>query len=143
MRRRIRANHGLLAAVVLAAGLSACTGKSPVVKSGSSEGPSPDFADLAPSLYEGLDKAAIALADATVQNVLEQSPSQQTVPWHSDVAGVSGSVTAVRTFRTTEGLYCREFLETVTSLATERSARRLACRMPGGSWRPAQRAKPK
>lgn len=89
------------------------------------------------SLYFGFGDADVARAVAAIQNTLEHRASGETGRWRNDGAGTSGEITPLRTFKTTQGFFCRTFNETVRSAQGERTTERLSCRDKNGLWRPA------
>jgi surface antigen len=138
MRRTRGAERRLVAPAVIVAWLAACAGNFSISEAKDLDQPDVSGNPQATPLYQGLGEAEIARARAAIQNALERTPSRQTGHWQSELTGLRGSVTPLRTFRTTEGLFCREFRETISASALERSAVRLACRTTDGLWRPAQ-----
>lgn len=138
MRRTRGAERRLVAPAVIVAWLAACAGNFSISEAKDLDQPDVSGDPQATPLYQGLGTAEIALALATVQHALERIPSQRTGHWQSETVDLRGSVTPLRTFRTTDGLFCREFRETISASALERSAVRLACRTTDGLWRPAQ-----
>ena len=73
-------------------------------------------------------------AGRAVQIALETKPSGSTYAWQSVDGLVAGKVTLRRTFRTTEGSYCREYGELVTDGADTMAVIHIACREPDGIW---------
>lgn len=66
---------------------------------------------------------------------LESTPSGQSVPWQDPDAGTRGSYTPIRTWRTDDGRYCREYQQVVVIAGQEERAYGTACREPDGTWR--------
>jgi len=74
-----------------------------------------------------------AMSD-TVQNALENNPSNQSSDWVNPDSGNSGGVTPVRTFTGSQGQPCREFISTIIIGGQEQQGYGTACRQPDGSW---------
>lgn len=88
-------------------------------------------------VYSPLTPRAEVLARNTVQEALETARSRTSLSWTYVEDGSKGEITPLRTYRTTAGYYCREYLETVetsTDGATRRQ--RTACRDDDGLWKP-------
>ena len=68
-----------------------------------------------------------------LQLALETRPSGEAVPFRS--AEASGTIMPVRTWRSSEGGYCRDYAVTLSSDSVEGTA----CRDAGGVWRPVAR----
>jgi surface antigen len=65
----------------------------------------------------------------------QQAPLGETVVWNNPDSGHSGTVTPVRDGTASNGLYCREFQQTVTVGGKTETAYGTACRQPDGTWR--------
>lgn len=65
---------------------------------------------------------------------LETQPTGETTAWHNPDSGHEYQVTPVRTYKTAEGQYCREFTTQVKIGGKMEDAYGTACRMPDGSW---------
>lgn len=66
---------------------------------------------------------------------LERVPSGSSTTWQNPDTGHSGSVTPTRTYQRQDGIYCREYQQTVTIGGETERAYGTACRQPDGSWR--------
>jgi surface antigen len=87
--------------------------------------------------YNGLAPRAEVLARNTVQEALETARSTTSLSWSYVEGGSSGEITPLRTYRTTAGFYCREYVEVIESSADgRRSRQRTACRDSDGRWKP-------
>lgn len=87
-------------------------------------------------VYGVLAPQAEQLARATVQEALETQRSRASLSWTDEDDGSRGEVTPLRTFRTTAGYYCREYVEVVETAADGRTQRqRTACRDSDGQWK--------
>lgn len=82
---------------------------------------------------EDVDKAV-----ATMQIVLESYNNGHGLPWHNAETGNSGRITAVRTFQTDAGLFCRDFRDEMTVGGQEATYTETACRGTDGLWRLAE-----
>ena len=76
------------------------------------------------------------LAGRAVQRALETKLSGISVRWNNDASGNAGSVTPVRTYRTTGGRYCRVYEERLFRRDVLSDGRqKTACRGDRGTWR--------
>jgi 17 kDa outer membrane surface antigen/Putative zinc-finger len=74
------------------------------------------------------------LAEAVTQ-ALERQISGAALEWRNPQSGSRGAVTPVRTFRNTEGQWCREYAKTATFSDRVENWRGIACRDADGVWR--------
>ncbi|WP_305986666.1 RT0821/Lpp0805 family surface protein [Roseibium sp. MMSF_3544] len=90
---------------------------------------------VAASLPAALETTDKSMADSNLQIALENKLSGESTRWKSPSSGTSGSVTPLRTWKTTEGTYCRSYSERIT-LASGKSVNRrgVACRNPNAVW---------
>ena len=87
--------------------------------------------------YHPLAPRAEVLARNTVQEALETARSRTSLSWIYVEDGSKGEITPLRTYRTTTGYYCREYLEVVEASTEEATRRqRTACRDNDGLWKP-------
>ncbi len=89
---------------------------------------------LGGALGNALDNADRAYATRNAYHSLETTPSGTTSTWQNPDSGHMGTTTPVRTYQQPDGLYCREFQQTVTIGGKTERAFGTACRMPDGSW---------
>ncbi len=90
--------------------------------------------------YDGLGAADVTVAERTVLQSLERTPSRTTRFWQRAGSSSWGAVTPLRTFRARGGYYCREFREwVVAGNGTESVHISIACRNPDGIWKAAGR----
>ncbi len=78
----------------------------------------------------------LPVPDGVIQRALETQLSGQPLTWQLAGAGDLGTIEPLRTFRTKEGRFCREY--EVTYRTNEGQDRRwvdVACRIEDGSWR--------
>jgi surface antigen len=75
-----------------------------------------------------------AAADS-FQNALEYNRSGTATSWRNPDTGHSGSTVPVRTFQAADGVYCREFQQTIIVDEQPQQGYGTACRQPDGSWR--------
>ena len=80
-----------------------------------------------------LDRVDRQMLTRTTSHSLETMPSGRTSTWSNPDSGNYGSVTPMKTYRTSRG-YCREYQNTVTVGGQQQSAYGTACRQPDGSW---------
>jgi surface antigen len=89
--------------------------------------------DGLPFAYRDLAAEDIAIAAAAVQNALEELMSRDSRRWRNGSS--SGVVTPLRTFRISDGRYCRDYLEVVLAGGQEPVyGRSTACRSADGLW---------
>jgi len=69
-----------------------------------------------------------------VSSALETALSGTPVEWHNPDSGGSGTVTPVRTFRSTDSRWCREYQSVTTAGAQTERKRAIACRQDNGIW---------
>ena len=72
--------------------------------------------------------------DSTAQGSLESQPAGSTSTWHNPDSGHQGSITPTRTYQRDDGIYCRDFEQTVTIDSKTKQATGTACRQSDGSW---------
>ena len=82
-----------------------------------------------------LDRADRLAMQQTTQSALETGRINQTSSWRNPDSGHSGTVTPVKTYRTSAGQYCREYQQTVNIGGRTEQAYGTACRQPDGSWK--------
>lgn len=71
----------------------------------------------------------------TLLSALEHHSSGEAVSWSNPESGALGVITPVRTFRTTNGQWCREFQREVRSKTGGNQTTGVACRDTEGEWR--------
>lgn len=73
--------------------------------------------------------------ESAISAALEKHLSGDTVHWESPDSGSRASITPVRTFKTSDGRWCREYIH--DSRIEERTVERraIACRVDDGVWR--------
>lgn len=81
-----------------------------------------------------LDAADQRQAQQTAYRAFENEPVGASSTWRNPDSGNYGSVTPTRTFRNAEGLYCREFEQTIYVGGEREQAYGTACRQPDGGW---------
>lgn len=82
-----------------------------------------------------LDQQDRAMMQRTSQSSLEYAATGSTSTWKNPDSGHSGSVTPTKTYKRSDGTYCREFEQYITIDGQENKATGTACRQPDGSWR--------
>lgn len=65
----------------------------------------------------------------------ESTPTGRPVRWNDPDGRSQGYYTPVRTWRSTRGVYCREYQQVVVINGREQRAYGNACRQPDGTWR--------
>ena len=81
-----------------------------------------------------LDNRDKQMASQSTHQALESTPSGKAVAWNNPDSGHSGTVTPVRTYQS-NGVYCREYQQTVTIGGQPERSYGTACRQPDGSWK--------
>ena len=77
----------------------------------------------------------VRLADQTLQRALETQRSGTSLSWDNSRDNHRGSVTPLKTFKTAEGIYCREYSERIEAGGGIRQVNATACRDRRGQWR--------
>lgn len=77
----------------------------------------------------------LSSSDATLKASLESDTSGTSRSWKNPDNGHFGEIMPVRTFKSSQGQYCREFVETATVSGTSTEAGGIACRQPGVGWK--------
>ncbi|MGB0748669.1 MAG: hypothetical protein ACPGO3_07980 [Magnetospiraceae bacterium] len=85
--------------------------------------------------YQAQLQAFQAAATKTLNQALEERPSGTIVNWDAPEIGAAAVYEIVKTYRNADGLYCREYLETVTINGVPRQSRDLACRQHKADWK--------
>ncbi len=88
-----------------------------------------------PPLFEQLSEDDLGLADQTLQKALSVAISDTTFGWRNTANGHSGTVTPKGSFRTNEGRYCRNYVETVTIARKSELYSNTACMDDSGTWK--------
>ena len=87
------------------------------------------------SVGKSLDKIDMLHLQQTQQKTLENSPSGQTSTWKNPDSGNSGTITPQPARQTAQGVYCREYQQTITVGGRTEEAYGEACRQPDGTWK--------
>ncbi|GAA5251964.1 RT0821/Lpp0805 family surface protein [Candidatus Rickettsia kedanie] len=82
----------------------------------------------------GMDEQDRRLAELTSQRALEAAPSGSNVEWRNPDNGNYGYVTPNKTYRNSNGQYCREYTQTVVIGGKQQKTYGNACRQPDGQW---------
>jgi len=83
---------------------------------------------------ESLDCRDRQYNKSTAQDSLETQPAGSTSTWHNPDSGHDGSITPTRTYQRDDGIYCRDFEQTVTIDGKTEQATGTACRQSDGTW---------
>src|SRR5262249_38060186 len=67
---------------------------------------------------------------------LETTGSQEVTRWTNPTNGRTGTISPLRTFKSTAGLWCREYRETVVIDGQQGEWPGVACRDMDGTWQP-------
>ena len=84
---------------------------------------------------KSLDRADQLAMQQNAQYSLENTRTNQTTTWRNPDTGNYGGITPVETYQTSQGQYCREYLQEVVINGKLQQAYGTACRQPDGSWK--------
>ncbi len=87
------------------------------------------------SIGSSLDRADLAYQQRSYNYALENNQSGSSSAWKNPDNGHQGSITPVKTY-TSNGHYCREFIQTASIGGRTQEIVGQACRNPDGSWTP-------
>jgi surface antigen len=87
------------------------------------------------SVGKSLDKIDMMHLRNTQQGTLENNPSGKASTWSNPDSGNSGTITPQPARQTAQGVYCREFQQTITVGGRTEEAYGEACRQPDGTWK--------
>jgi surface antigen len=87
------------------------------------------------AIGNALDQRDKKLAMRAAQQSLESQRSGESSEWRNPETGHSGSVTPTRTYQREDGVYCREYRQTVMIGEETHEAFGTACRQPDGNWK--------
>ena len=82
-----------------------------------------------------LIRADYELSRSARSQALEKHISGEFVSWANPDSGSRGGVTPVRTFKTSNGQWCREYIQQAEMITDSTFRRAVACRESDGSWR--------
>lgn len=86
-------------------------------------------------VYGQLSAADEMTATTSLRDALEYNQTGVTSTWRNPDTQNSGASQPLKTFQTTDGSYCREFLQTVTIAGRQVDAYQTACRQADGNWK--------
>ena len=91
-------------------------------------------------LYAQPSAYVLTSADAetlygSFQYALENSPNQQSTQWLNAATGLTGATIPLKTYRTSDGQFCRDYFTSVQLSGNSQQAIGSACRVPQGHWR--------
>lgn len=84
---------------------------------------------------QSLDRADRVYAERAAQKGLESKRSGTSSTWVNPDTGHAGAVKPLNTYRSADGLHCRDYEQTITVDGHAEIARGTACREADGSWR--------
>jgi surface antigen len=93
------------------------------------------------SLFDGsavsqeLHQSDLIYAEHAGQESLEYYRSGTQASWQNPETGSAGSITPTRTYKRQDGIFCREFEQSVTAGGQTGRAVGTACRQPDATWR--------
>jgi hypothetical protein len=86
------------------------------------------------SAEPALPDSALRVRIAGMQQALERKLSGEATPWHDPATGDAGEVLPVRTLRSTQYGWCRDFAESIRSAGRVYALQGTGCRNPSGVW---------
>jgi surface antigen len=86
------------------------------------------------TLAEGPAEADLAIARATVSEMLGRGGKDASAPWENPQTGARGTVTPISSSYSQSGFTCRDFLASYVRGGTEAWLQGEACRMHQGRW---------
>lgn len=87
-------------------------------------------------LYRSLTNHDVRMANQALDRALERNLSGARVSWHNRGNGHRGSIMPLRTYRASNGGYCRDYREVVAVGAEKEQYTATACRDLRGVWQP-------
>ncbi len=84
---------------------------------------------------KSLDRADRVYAERAAQQGLESKRSGTPSKWVNPDTGHSGAITPLNTYRSGDGLHCRDYEQAITVDSRLETARGTACRQSDGTWR--------
>jgi len=88
------------------------------------------------ALYDGLSNTEVLKAQQNRQAALEKLIRNKSRYWSDGASGSKGETTPIRTYKTADGVYCREFIEAVEPGGVgRRVVVDTACRDRDGQWK--------
>jgi surface antigen len=94
----------------------------------------PVAATTGQAMAEPPAEADLAIARATVSEVLGRGGKDTSAPWENPVTGARGTVTPIASSYTQDGFTCRDFLASYVRAGSEAWLQGEACRMHQGRW---------
>lgn len=85
-------------------------------------------------IAEGPAEADLAIARATVSEVLGRGGKDTSAPWENPQTGARGTITPISSSYSQSGFTCRDFLASYVRGGTEAWLQGEACRMHQGRW---------
>jgi surface antigen len=85
--------------------------------------------------YERLTDGDILKAAEALQESLEGKIDGEPVLWSNKISGRAGAITPIRTFVTEDGVFCREYIETLVVDGSTENIENTGCRDEAGIWR--------
>lgn len=84
---------------------------------------------------QSLDRADRVYAERAAQQGLESKQSGTPSTWVNPDTGHAGALKPLNTYRSADGLHCRDYEQTITVDGRSEVARGTACREADGTWR--------
>ena len=87
-------------------------------------------------IYRLMTDNDVSLANAALDRSLERNLSGKRASWRNRGSGNHGSITPLRTYRASNGGYCRDYEEELVIGSDSELYTATACRDPLGLWQP-------
>ena len=130
----MRTMKSSFAVALLATAVGGCQAGHDLVRS-AEQGIDSLFAPDQP-LYLEMTQADVKLANAALDRALESNASGTAASWRNRASGNHGQVTPLRSFRRGDGVYCRDYRETVVVGGDSEAWTDTACREGAAYWQP-------
>ncbi len=91
-------------------------------------------AGLGHEVGASLDRADKMYYERTSQSSLENNKTGVAASWNNPDSGNNGTITPTKTFKASDGSYCREYTQTIIIQGKASEGYGTACRQPDGSW---------
>ncbi|MGE3541240.1 MAG: RT0821/Lpp0805 family surface protein [Candidatus Tectimicrobiota bacterium] len=89
---------------------------------------------LGGAIGDRLDAADQRHVQHAAYRAFENEPVGTVTPWRNPDTGHYGTITPTNTYRTAEGIYCREYQQTIHVGGERQQGYGTACRQPDGRW---------
>jgi surface antigen len=84
--------------------------------------------------YEGLSDNAVVASARARQQALETLPDGESLSWDAEWTTYTGTIKPYRSYVSTGGMFCRQFVEELQVRKKKTAYRNEACRAEDGYW---------